>query len=262
MDFDFSQNVEVADLSKVPADFHGLYQQADGKYKLRSDDPAVGSAVKAITGLNRALNASRGEATELRRKTVDLGPLKDFGQTPEEILSGVQAKLKEAEAAAKGKGNEDVDKAVKAAQEAMNKAHTTELEKHTKRTGALQTQLYDLLVKNEATTALAKANAIDPTLVLPFIEKQVKVMEADGQLTVRVLNDRGEERFGGTGTHMTITELVSEMRDTDRFKPLFKSEAPTGGGTVPGRPSAPRPAQGTERSSTQKIAAGVAALKK
>lgn len=258
MEFNFSENLVVDSLEKVPGDFRGLYKEADGKFKLAGDDPAVGSAVKAIVGLNRALVASRAEAKDAKGKTIDLTPLADYGDTPEKIAEGVRARIEEATKTAKGKVGEDAAVQIKAAQEAMAAAHAKELTKHTERNGALTGQLYKMMVNAEGTAALATANALNPALVMPFIERQVKVVEENGQLAVRVINAKGEDRFSGTtGNHMTIKELVDEMRSDEQYQPLFKSDAASGGGRgtthVPGR----GPTGGTERTSIQKISAGL-----
>jgi hypothetical protein len=256
--FDFAENQTVESLDKVPSDFRGLYVEGEGgKYTLNGDDATVGSAVKAIQGLNKALKASRAEVNDVKSRIPDLSPLGDYGDTPEAIAEAFNTKVEELTAAAKGKQAKDVDAAVKAAQEAMAKAHAKDLEKATVRNEALQAQLYTRMVSAEATEALAKAGALNPALVLPFIEKQVKVSEEDGQFTVRVLDDKGTERFSGsTGGHLTIGELVQEMKADEQYAPLFKSEAPRGGGQRTTHTTGQRIPQG-EKSAVQKIAAGL-----
>ncbi|RKZ20179.1 hypothetical protein DRQ50_00035 [bacterium] len=260
--FDFTDNQLVEKLDTVPEDFRPLYTETDdGKFKLNGADPVVGSAVKAVQGLNKALRASRAEANDAKGRIPDLSSLSGFGTDPTGILEGFNAQLEEARAANKGKGTKATEDAVKAAQEAMANAHTKELEKQNTRNGALQKQLYGVLVGAEATTALAKANALNPALVLPFIEKQVRVTEEDGKFTVRVLDSKGTERFSGTtGDHLTITELVQEMRANSEYGPLFKSDAPQGGGNPPTH-SPGRKAPGGTKTAAQKIAAGLDARK-
>lgn len=258
MKFNFNENLTVDNLDKVPADFRGLYTETtDGKFKLNSEDATVGSAVKAIVGLNEALNASRAEARDLKGRVVDLTPLKEFGDDPSKILEGFNTKLEDAKKQAKGKQDETVEAQIKAAREALVKAHEGELTKRDARNKALQDQLYGLMVTADATTALSEAGAVNSKLVLPFIQQQVRVVEEDGSFSVRVVNDKGEDRFSGTtGSHMSIKELVAEMKGDEQYQPLFKSDAPAGGGAPATRRTGARPA-GEKLTSLQKIAVGI-----
>jgi hypothetical protein len=263
MEFNFSQNTVLDSLDKVPADFQGLYRKddADGKFKLDSDHPGVKSAISAITGLNSALTKVRGELVTTKAKAVDLSALADYGATPEEIVTAFTAKLEEA---SKGKGKgvnvaEEVEKAVKAAKEALGKTHAEELQKHSTRNEALKNQLYGLMVTNTATSALIAADVLDPTLLMPFIREQVKVEEEDGKFKVTVVNEAGDTRYSGsTGEPMSIKELVTEMKATERYMPLFKSDAPTGGGASSQQQSRRTVTTGgEEKTSKQKIASGL-----
>lgn len=265
MEFNFSQNTVVDNIDKVPADFQGLYRkdEADGKFKLDSDHAGVKSAISAITGLSTAIGRARAELKAAKDRAVDLSALADYGATPEEIVAAFNAKIEEISKGKKGVNvTEEVDKAVKAAKEALAQTHMGELKKHEERNGALRNQLYSLLVTNSATTALAEANALDPTLVLPFVREQVKVDEEDGKFRVYVVGETGDVRYSGTtGEPMSIKELVGEMKSTERFKPLFKSESHTGGGadahtTGAGRKPVTTSAGG-EKSSVQKISHGL-----
>ncbi len=78
MEFNFNENQSVASdkfETAVPKDFQGLYAEKDGNYVLRTDDPAVGSAVSAITGLNKSLKIARAEAQGPHGKAIDLDKL-------------------------------------------------------------------------------------------------------------------------------------------------------------------------------------------
>jgi hypothetical protein len=257
MDFDFNKNLTVDSLSGVvPDDFHGLYVEKDGKYVLKTDDPVVGSAVKAVSGLNRALNAARAEARDAKGKIIDLTPLKDFGADPNSILSAFNAQLEEARKTSKSKGTDDVEVAVRKATEALSTKHTSDLEKREARINALMTQLEETLVTSAAISALSEAGAIDVDLALPHIRNQVKVTEENGKFKVNVVDAVGDPRFSGTGNHMTISELVLDMKKSKKYMPLFKSEAPAGGGKPHGGRSFPSNSDG-DKSSVDKISAGL-----
>lgn len=259
MEFDFATSAKVADLSKVPADFHPLYKKAEtegGGFILDSDNPQVKSAVSAISGLNNALKAARAEAKN-KPAAVDLTLLKDFGGTPEEIKTAVDAKLASLEGQIKGV-NIDKIKADLAAEYSKTNETTTN------RAKALEGQLYKTLVIGAATGAIADEKG-DTELLMPFVQKHVKTVDSNGEYQVAVVDQAGDIRYSGvTGNPMTVRELVKEMKTQDRYAKLFASEAPNGGGTPPGSTSR-RPAnQGQQdrfvrqdMSAAQKIASGL-----
>lgn len=261
MEFDFSQNTTVpADKfsSRVPEDFRGLYKEDGDNYVLDSEHDGVKSAVAAVTRLNKALNASRGEAKDLKSRAVDLSALSDYGSTVDEIAEGVQAKMAEAKKAG-GKNAEDLERQVSKVREELAKAHASDLESRDKRIEALTGQLHSVLVREEAVKALADAGAVDADLAMPHVISQVKVAEEDGEFKVLVVDGAGDPRYSGTGEKMTIRDLVKGMKDDEKYGVLFKSDSPRGGGTPPGV-RRPAPGRRTDQpmSSREKIAAGLA----
>lgn len=253
MEFSFSDNKQVDNLEKVPTDFRGLYKEIEGKYTLDSDNAGVKSAVAAIISLNESLKKAR---TDAKNNKVDLSPLKDFGASPAEILEAFNSKIEEISKKT-GKGSEDVQRQVEKIKAELAEAHAKEVKAHSARGDALKGQLYALMVSNSAISALAEAGAIDSDLALPFLEKQVKVEEEDGKFTVYVKDNAGDIRYSGaSGSPMTIKELVAEMKGQDKYKPLFKSEAPRGGGAPGSRKPLTKP---TDRELTplEKIAIGL-----
>ena len=219
----------VMDLNTVPEDFRGLYAEQDGEFSLRSDDPGVASAVKAVIGLNGALKAARGEASNLKDKTVDLSPLADYGSDPVEIAEKFKQVL---DATAKKAGNEELATQLEAQKKELAKAHARALKEKETVAEQLKGRLKSVLVTGEARSALAAAGAIDPELVMPFIERRVNVKDEGGNFTVTVVGDDGTPRFSSeTGNEMTIKELVNEMKGQERYGTLFKSDQKSGGGS-------------------------------
>lgn len=231
MEFEFNPTVDS--IETVPQDFRGLYVETDGKFTL-NDDPAIKSAVSAITGLNRSLKAARGEAKDLKGRQVDLSALSEYGSTPDEIIEGFQATLADA---VKGKKTaEDFQRQVAKVKEDLGQAHLAELTRERTRSEALTGQLHGILVTGEARSALAEAGAIDSDLALPFLSQQIKVSEEDGKFAVNVVDSTGDPRYSGTtGAPMSVAELVAEMKGQEKYGPLFKSEKASGGGTPANR---------------------------
>jgi hypothetical protein len=259
MEFEF--NPEVPSIEAVPEDFRGLYHREGdaGPYKLREDDHSK-SAVRAITGLNTSLKAARRERDEFKGRIVDLSPLKEFGETPDKIKAGIEARINEAKRGQTGKPtSEQLQEAVNAARGEMTQAHEAQVGVLNKRVEALTGQLHETLVSNEITTALAAAKAINPDLMMPYVQRHVAVKEEEGKFVVSVQDKEGNIRFSPTtGKALTIKELVSEMRGKEEFGSFFGSDKSSGGGTPPGgRRSAP--ASGEKKTAMDKIKAGIEA---
>lgn len=261
MEFDFSQNQVVDSIDSVPQDFRGLYSENDeGKQALRTDDAGVKSAVSAITRLNSSLKASRAEGKALKGKAVDMSGFADYGETPETILENFKEQLAEASKVAKKGGDKDAERQIEKIKADLAKGHATAMEGKDARIGALTKKLYNVMFTGEAKSSLADAGVIDPDLALPFLQNQVKVAEEDGDFKVNVVDQAGDLRYSGTtGAPMNINELVAEMKGTEKYQTLFKSEALGGGDTKPGAPARKPGAPQVDKSPQQKIADGLKA---
>jgi hypothetical protein len=260
MDFDFAANKEVDVLDVVPKDFQGLYKEKADKsgFELDSADPKVAAAVAAVAGLNAALKKARADA---KAKTpVDLAPLAEYGATPPEIAEAIKAKMTELEA--KTKTTPDAKAELEKVRIAMAQVHGKEKEALEKRVKDLEGQLDDLIVGEVATKAIVEHKG-DPVLLMPFVKGQVKVQEVDGKRVAVVLDSSGGARFSGvTASHMTINELVAELKKTPTYGKLFQSESREGSGHAPGAARREQTRQiGVRqdgRSAVQKIADGLA----
>lgn len=254
--FEFVES--LPDLSVVPQQFQSLYQQSEGGFKLISDGPAKG-AVEAIVGLSKALKASRADVEQAKKSKVDLSPLKEFGEDPATIHGNITKKMKELQdqLAQGDKGKLDLENLRKDMQASAEKSRN----EYENRIKGLTGQLHTLLRDNVAKSAIAAHKGDE--LLLKFVQDFTTVEEADGQLNVLVVDDKGNKRFGGTGNPMTIAELVAEMKGNKTYAKFFESETPKGGGSPPGGQNrgAARPPVGNgtrdEMTSSQKIALGL-----
>lgn len=252
MEFDFSQPVESID--KVPEQFRPIYGQGtDGKFAIKDEFKGIGAAV---IGLNNANKAARLDAETFKKKVVDLSPLAEFGADPATIKATFDQRVLELTT----KGG-DKAAAVEQVRKEMGTAHANALAAEQQKTNAYKGQLHTILVKNEALTSIAEAKGV-AELLMPFIETQVRVAEADGQFTVQVVDAKGEPRYSNvTGQLMTIKELVATMKADAKYGRLFESDQQGGGGgggTPPGSTRRqPTPQQG-ELSPNDKIAKGLA----
>lgn len=252
MDFDFAP--ELDSLDKVPAQFKGAYGKAEGAEKYTLLDSHKPFA-EAILGLNTALKAER--VTNKKRPVVDLTPLAEFGDDPAKIAEAVKGKITGLEEQLASGSKVNIEK-IRAE---FVEAHKGEVTKWQNRTKGLEGQLYQLLVDQAATSAIAEAKGV-PKLLLPFIRTQVKVEEADGKANVYVVDAAGDRRYSGvTGQPMSIKELVAEMKGQEEYGRLFDAEAPSGGGKDPESSKKP-PVARDNLSATDKIAQGLKTLRR
>jgi hypothetical protein len=249
---------EVDSVDTVPENLRTLYAEANGKYAIPENLRPVADA---ITGLFSANTKIRDENKGLMKKAqIDLSGLEDFGEDLPTIKEKLKARLEELEtAAAAGKeGKLNVDKVRQEMKAAMDKAVADER----KVQDALRGTVHKYLVTSGASEALAAEEAI-VELAMPFVERQIKVVEQDGEFKAVVVDKDGDPRIsGGTGQPMTIKELVREMKAQDTFKPLFKSDVKGGGGARSGQTGA-KPAQvPADASPMDRIKAGLAARRR
>lgn len=252
MDFVFEP---VEDLVKVPEPFRQFYATEagdDGKFGI---NPNFKGAADAIVGLNKSLKAARAGA-----RNFDFSPLAEFGTTPQEVRSNIEDKLKELQTQLASKGNIDPDKI----REELARGFSKKEEGLVNTLNSLKGQLYQATVVSAAVGALAKHEAIDAELVLPYITKVTDNKEVAGKLMPVVLDAQGDIRYSGiTGQPMSIEELVVEMKNNPKLAPLFKSpQQNPGGGAPPQGGSKVPPKPGETKTAQQKIADGLAARRK
>ena len=236
MDFEFGKANVVETLDKVPEQFRDWYEAGDGdnegKFVLGS---GFKTAATTIDGFNSTNKKLRTEVNTLKAQKVDL--------TPWLSLAGVVG-LEDGEEATPEKIKEAIEKLVqqpgqsKANFERMKadllKSHDTALKAKDGEIAAANSALTKYLVDSAATTAIVAEKGV-PALLLPYIKQHVKVVKEDDDFHVRVVDDDGAFRGGSTGGHMTIAELVKELKADATFGRAFESEAK---GSATGNPSA------------------------
>lgn len=251
--------VDSDGFNAIPENLRAVYEPVEGSEGSYSIPEGLRGVADAITGLFGTNTKIRGENKELLRKgTIDLSGLADFGEDLPTITEAVTTKIAELEtaAAAGGENKLNVDKVRQEMKAAMEKAVGDEK----KVSDALRGTVHKYLVTSNASTALADAGGL-VELAMPFVEQQIKVLEEDGEFKPVVVDADGDPRIsGGTGQPMTIKELVNEMKGQEKYQPLFKSEAKGGGGAQPGQPKRPAAPQ-KDATPIDKIKAGLAARK-
>lgn len=230
---------ELDSLDGIDENLHPLYEEQDGKFVIPE---ALRPTADAVTNLFKANDNIRSENKKLQRKgTVDLSPLSEYGETVDDIVAGVAAKVDDLEEQlSKGKeGKINLDKV----RQELKDQHTKELTAKDEIIASKDRTIHRYIVSTAASDAIGKENGISE-LLLPHVERHIKVVEADGQHRAVVVDKDGDVRISGvTGEAMSIHELVKEMKKAETFAPAFKSDVPPGGGLPPNRqqPGGPGP---------------------
>lgn len=219
---------DVDSIESVPSDFRVFYDEKDGKPVIRED---MAATVGAFRSMSAALDKRSKELTEARAGKVDLSSLSDYGTTPDEIKETFDTKISELQnELSKGKDAKlNLDKL----RNDMNMGFQEKTKKYEARIEGLTSFLHKTLVTEKATAEIASAKG-DVELLMPFVSAKIKVQESDGEFSVFVVDDQGEQRFNHVGQPMNIKELVTEMKGNEKYGKLFASESPTGSGTTPG----------------------------
>lgn len=264
-DFNFADAVE--NLDGVPEEYRIAYAQGqDGKFAVKDEMKPIWNSLKSnVTNLGNVrkdLQRANGESAQRRQvikafedllteKGISVVEGKQLTETLGEHLDQLAASAKNG---AELKINFDT---IKRDFEKQKNAIKDEADvRVTKMSKTLQRHLID----KEAAAALAKSKG-SVELMTPIIKNRVKVVEEGDDYVVRVIDADGASiRFDPkTGGPMTIDGLVAELKGSPEYARAFESETKGGSGTPPAKP-APQAVrqQAGEKTSTQKIAAGLA----
>lgn len=195
-----------------------LYKESNGKFVLDVEgyeDPV---------GLKSALQKERDRANALDKQVKAWAAM---GKTPEEIQDLVEAQRKAEEDKALKGGEFDKLK------QQMLDQHKAELGKKDERITTLTKSLERRLIDADATAAIAAAKGV-PALLLPHVRASVRVIEDGGDFKVQVVDAAGNPRVNGKGEFLSISDLVSEMRQDDIYGRAFEPTGTAGGGATQG----------------------------
>lgn len=206
--------LNVDSLEAVDEPFRTLYEQDGDKFKLKVE------GIEDTTGLKTALQKERKTASDLQKQT---NAWKAIGRTPEEIQELLEAQEARQLTEAEKKGEWDKLKTQ------MNSAHETALKSKDETIGAMRKRLEAELVDAKATAAIAAAKGV-PELLLPIVQRFVKV---DDDFNVQVVDAKGDPRVNGKGEPLSITDLISEMKENEVYGRAFEGSGHSGSGTRP-----------------------------
>lgn len=275
MEWDFIANAAVDALDIVPEAARGYYQEdkANNNFVLKPDVKPLAEAFtnswKAVKALSKKKNddnnkdAARrtiieGIVTKLTEAGIEVG---DDHSKLGEVISATLSDLTD-----KVKGGKEVKTNIEAIKKQFEANLAKELGKKDAQLSAMKTSLEKYLINSSAATALAAANPVERglDLLMPQILRSAKVVQSDdGEYSVKVVDADNNERLNAKGESMTIADLVNDMKVT--YPMAFKSEAKGGTGKQPDSSKRPVNQQqnlNDNKTPVQKIAAGLAAMKK
>ena len=273
MEWDFMENSVVADAAAVPEQFRGYYVEGeDGKFKL---DDKVRPLAEAYSGVSKRAKKLETEKSQANKQAADRrGELESFktlvdelglevpdGVDPKDTPSVIRTAFEDL--TNRVKNGKDIKVNMEKVQQEADKKIAQINEQAEQRVQAMQASLHRYMVGSDATTALAEAGVVEKgtALLMPQIMKDARVLQdEDGSYVVRIIDENGDARSDGRGGFMTVKDRVTELKS--EYPIAFKSETPAGTGTPPRSQQKAAPRQGEEKSSVQKISAGLTALRR
>lgn len=203
----------------------GLYEEKDGGYVLAVD------GIEDTSGLKSALEKERKSRSDYEKAARSWQAL---GKSPEEIAEILQKQADAEKAKLEEKGEWDklraqlVDSHGKelSARDKVIAEKDAEIQRRQK---ALESYLIDAA----ATSAIAAEKGI-PELLLPHVQRQVKVFDEQGKYVVRVLAPDGTPRMNSKGEYLGVKDLIAELKGNDIYGRAFEGTGASGGGMKPG----------------------------
>ncbi len=226
----------VKDINTVDEAHRPLYIEKDGEFHLDVDGvDEHPSVVKLKQQQEAARRSERAMKTQIEK-------WEKIGKTDEEIAALIAAEENNKVTALERAGEWDKLK------EQMNKKHQEDIKKYEGLTAAekennikLRGRLERYLVDAKATAAIAAAEG-EPELLLPIVKRFMKVTEDPdtGEFSTSIVDDKGGARVNGKGDPLTIDELLTEMKSSEKLGRAFKASGSSGGGSAPGGGSNPK----------------------
>lgn len=275
MDWDFIANGSVDTIDLVPENYRGYYEEdkTAGAFVLKAD---IKPLAEAYTGANKKLGTLNKQKKDDNNKDAARRLVID-GITAKLVEAGIEvgddvAKLpdliseKFTELLGQIKGGKEAKVNLEAIKADFNKRLAAELAKKDTDITTMRGSLERYMVNASAATALSEVGTVEKgaDLLMPIISRSVRVVQEDGDYSVKVVDSDNNVRLNNRGEPMTIKDLVVEMKTS--YPMAFKSEAKPGGGKPPGTGKVPatgmRQPNVAEKSAVQKISAGLANLGK
>lgn len=199
------------------------YVKKDDKYLL-DVKPVDGFALENVDGLKTSLAAVRTERDAAKSNFTEF-----------EGISAVDAKkaIKKVKEYANFDPDQKIAEGIQSQKEQLIAEHNKVVDEQNGKIEKLTSQVSTHLIDATATTALNDAKG-SIALLLPTIKNQVKMTEIDGRYVAQVIDANGNARIGNTnGDSMTVTQLVTEMKEKPEYAGAFEGTGSSGTDTKP-----------------------------
>lgn len=265
--FDLENPIE--DVSQVPEDLHGFFEQGESGYVVRQDYVPL---AKRMNGLATNLQTERSKRTQAGK---DAGKAREMAKAFQSVFEGVEGidevtpdnvrsvfEDLQARAAKGGEAGEEAKKQIEAVKSQMASAHAKDLSVRDEKLAEKDRQIEALVRGSQVTDAIAKHEVIGGDVFKSFLESRVQVQAGDDGLPKAVVTDeQGNPIYNGAGDPMSVDEFVASLRSKDEYAPFFKSQRKPGDGGGPSAPQGQRQNSGGEgRPAHEKIGAGLQQL--
>ena len=215
---------QVKTLEGLPEGVAELYTELpDNGGFLLDVEPVNGFALENVAGLKETLADRKSKAAE--RKTA----LAAFdGIDPAKARTALE-KYAEIE---NWTPDQKAQEAIEANKAQLQDKFDKDLGELNAKYDNVNRQLHDALVVQGATAAIAEAGG-NVKLLLPHVTKQMKLVDQDGKLVAKIVDDKGQPRVtmkSGSTDDMGLGELLETMKSSDDFGSAFAGSNAAGGG--------------------------------
>lgn len=210
----------VDTLDGIDEQFHGLYVEQDGKFRLQIDGIEAHPAVAGLVENKRTI------LEEKRKLAEDLKGLDGIDPVKYREMLAAQEKQEHDRLEQKGEWEK--------LREQMTKKHTDAMDAEQTARETVMKKLRKVLVDNEATKVITSEEFKgNPTLLLPHLRDRVRVDESGDDFAVTVLQADGQTPLiaDASGTPATIKDLIGEMREDPAFGQAFAATGASGTGS-------------------------------
>ena len=192
--------------------------------------PVEGWALEDVKGLKHVLGSANNLTTTLK---ADLAKFE--GIDPEKAREALEKITKMGD----WTPDDKVQEKIKSVQEQLTAKHQADLATRDQRVQLLETNLQKRIVDAVAIQAIAEQKG-SPTLLLPHIRSQTRVVEVNGEFVAQVVGADGQPKIsmkqGNTGT-MGVEELVESLKAHPDFQRAFDGAGASGSGARTGSPN-------------------------
>lgn len=216
----------VQSLDDVPEVMREHYKdRTEGGYVLQVE-AVSGFSLEDVSGLKDTLSSTREKLRKNREKLEAYGDL-----SPESAKDSAQKVID----MANWTPEEKVQQQIKAREQQLMERHSKEIRDRDTKLDNLKTSLEKNLITTAASAAITRHKGV-PELLLPVVQRSVRMVEHNGEFIAQVIDDRTGDpmisRKSGSTDPMSIDEFVEGLKSTPEFGRAFEGVGATGSGAI------------------------------